>query len=98
MSTRFDRIRDEATRLPPRERAALAVRLIESLDEEEWDEPAEVERAWDEEIRRRLAELDAGTVETNPGRGGVRRASWSAAVTLEAGARPPRQIHASPYV
>ena len=30
------------------------------------DEESEVERAWNAEIRRRVAELDAGTVETIP--------------------------------
>ena len=51
-----------ARQLPREERARLAEALISSLDEE-----AEVERAWDEEIRRRLQELDAGSVETVPG-------------------------------
>ena len=31
------------------------------------DEEAEVERAWNEEIRRRLEELDAGSAETVSG-------------------------------
>ncbi len=52
----------QARQLPREERARLAEALISSLDEE-----AEVERAWDEEIRRRLQELDAGSVETVPG-------------------------------
>ena len=30
------------------------------------DEEAEIELAWNEEIRRRLAELDAGAAETIP--------------------------------
>lgn len=51
-----------ARQLPREERARLAETLISSLDDE-----AEVERAWDEEIRRRLQELDAGSVETVPG-------------------------------
>ena len=50
--------------LSPSERAALAIRLIESLDEEERSDPAAVEQAWDEEIRRRLADHEAGTAET----------------------------------
>ena len=37
-----------------------------SRDEEPGDDPAEVERAWDVEIRRRLAELEAGTAELIP--------------------------------
>lgn len=51
-----------ARELPREERARLAETLISSLDEE-----AEVERAWNEEIRRRLQELDAGSVETVSG-------------------------------
>ena len=51
----------EALHLPRDERARLAEALISSLDEE-----SEVERAWNAEIRRRVAELDAGTVETIP--------------------------------
>jgi len=35
-------------------------------DTAEDDDPADVERAWDEEIRHRLAELDAGTAELIP--------------------------------
>jgi len=44
----------------------LAQRLIASLDDGADDDPAEVERAWEEEIRRRVAELDAGTAELIP--------------------------------
>jgi len=36
------------------------------LEDEIVDDPVEVERAWDAEIRRRLAELDAGTAEFIP--------------------------------
>ncbi|MET0397615.1 MAG: addiction module protein [Longimicrobiaceae bacterium] len=41
-------------------------RLIASLDQDAVDDPPEVERAWEEEIRRRLAELEAGTAELIP--------------------------------
>ena len=52
-----------ALELPPDERAALAERLIESLDS-----PADegVEAIWSEEIRRRLERLDAGQATTIP--------------------------------
>ena len=53
----------EASELPENDRAVLAGLLIETLD------PApesDVERAWSEEIARRVAQLDAGTVETVP--------------------------------
>jgi putative addiction module component (TIGR02574 family) len=67
MSLPLRQLEAEMLDLPARERARLAHRLLVSLDEEEpADDPAEVERAWEEEIRRRLAEYDAGKVEAIP--------------------------------
>lgn len=51
----------EILRLPPDERARLALELIRSLDTEA--EPGAVD-AWDAEIARRGAEVDAGIAET----------------------------------
>jgi putative addiction module component (TIGR02574 family) len=51
----------EAIQLPERDRAVLADRLIQTLDRSA--DPG-VEAAWSEEIARRVAELDAGSVET----------------------------------
>jgi len=56
----------EALELSASERAQLAHRLIVSLDDDVEDDPAEVERAWEDEIRRRLEEIDAGTAELIP--------------------------------
>lgn len=56
----------DALELPAHERAQLAHRLIISLDEDIEDDPAEVRRAWEDEIRRRIDEVDAGTVESIP--------------------------------
>lgn len=53
----------EAAELPEHDRAALAGLLIETLDPQ--PEP-DVERAWSEEIARRVAQLDAGAVEAIP--------------------------------
>jgi len=53
----------EAAELPEDDRAVLAGLLIETLDPA--PEP-DVERAWSEEIARRVAQLDAGTVQTIP--------------------------------
>lgn len=52
------RLRSEALMLPETERAELAHELVKSLDA-----PADpdVADAWDKEILRRLAEIDAGT-------------------------------------
>lgn len=57
------RLLEEALRLPPEARAAIAGRLMESLDEQV-DEGAEA--AWAEEIARRLEEVDSGKVATVP--------------------------------
>ena len=56
----LDKVRSEALRLSEAERAELAHTLVESLDG-----PADkdAESAWDAEILRRLAEIDAGTAE-----------------------------------
>ncbi len=54
---------EEAMRLPTEGRAALAARLIESLDSEV-DEGAEAQ--WEEEIGRRVRDLDEGRVGTVP--------------------------------
>jgi putative addiction module component (TIGR02574 family) len=48
---------DEALNLPTEARAALAVRLIESLDDE--IDP-DAERLWAQEISQRLREFDEG--------------------------------------
>ena len=52
---------EEALRLDPEQRAALAGLLIESLEPESEEG---VEQAWVAEIERRMAELDSGTVQT----------------------------------
>jgi putative addiction module component (TIGR02574 family) len=64
MSQPLERLETEALELPVRERAALAHRLIASLDEGTDDDPAEVELAWEEEISRRLAAYRSGEVRT----------------------------------
>jgi putative addiction module component (TIGR02574 family) len=65
MSLSPQQIEAGALELPPSERARLARRLIQSLDQEVED-PSEVERAWEAEIQRRLGEYRAGKVETTP--------------------------------
>jgi putative addiction module component (TIGR02574 family) len=66
MGLPLKKLETEALELPSGERAQLAKSLLVSLDQETGDDPAEIERAWDIEIRRRLAELDAGTAELIP--------------------------------
>lgn len=53
----------QALSLPPEPRVALADSLLESLDDE-IDEDAE--QLWREEVRRRIAELEEGSVRKIP--------------------------------
>jgi putative addiction module component (TIGR02574 family) len=64
MSLPLERLETEALELSARERAALAHRLIASLDEGPDDDPTEVELAWEVEIRERLGAYRRGEVET----------------------------------
>ena len=66
MSSQAKRLLDEALRLPPEDREALAGQLFDSLDPVDPD----AESAWNAEIERRLSELDRGDVQPIP---------WSAA-------------------
>lgn len=59
-------IEAQALQLSPRERSKLAHRLIVSLDEPAEDTPEAIAQAWDEEIARRVAEVDAGTAKLIP--------------------------------
>lgn len=52
---------DRALQLSPKERGELIHRLIVSLEAEPEDTPEAIAKAWDEEIARRVAEIDAGT-------------------------------------
>ena len=60
MKRNLNDVFQQAVQLPERDRATLAGLLIETLDPV--SEP-DVEAAWSEEIKRRVAEIDAGTVE-----------------------------------
>ena len=53
----------DALQLDEKARAALASELLASLDGPADDDAA---RAWDEEIARRIAAIEAGTVELEP--------------------------------
>jgi putative addiction module component (TIGR02574 family) len=62
MPRTLDLLEAEAMKLSPQERAELAERLLESVN----DAPP-LSLAWRAEIERRLADLDAGRTETIPG-------------------------------
>ena len=61
METQLEILESEALKLTPGERAALAQRLLASLDED-----AEIEGAWAAEIERRIAEVERGAVQVIP--------------------------------
>ena len=59
MNAHVDHILDEALGLPPDERSALTVALLDSL---EGSDDSSIAEAWRQEIRARQAALRAGTV------------------------------------
>lgn len=62
MSQRADKLFEDAQGLPDEERAILALQLLDSVGEPE----PEIERAWREEVRRRLEDIDAGRATLTP--------------------------------
>lgn len=61
MEPQLEIVESEALKLTPGERAALAQRLLASLDED-----VEIEEAWAAEIERRIAEVESGAVQVVP--------------------------------
>ncbi|HYU68531.1 MAG TPA: addiction module protein [Burkholderiales bacterium] len=61
LQTQLEILEAEALKLTPGERAALAQRLLASLDED-----AEIEEAWAVEVERRIAEVESGAVQVIP--------------------------------
>lgn len=66
MGAALKEIEKQALQLPLKERSELAHRLIVSLDDEPEESPEAIAQAWDEEIARRVAEIDAGTAKLVP--------------------------------
>jgi putative addiction module component (TIGR02574 family) len=60
MSQRADELFEEAQALPDEERAILVLQLLDSVGE------PEIERAWRDEVRRRLEDVDAGRATLAP--------------------------------
>ena len=61
MTDALKEIEAQALQLSSQERGQLIHRLIVSLDGESRDTPEAIAKAWDDEIARRVAEIDAGT-------------------------------------
>lgn len=60
MAALLKELEDQALRLSPQERGELIHRLIISLEGPAEDAPEAIAKAWDEEIVRRVADMDAG--------------------------------------
>lgn len=63
MPNLVDELSAQAKALPAEDRARLAEELLASLDPQH----SAVDAAWDEELRRRIDEVERGTVELIPG-------------------------------
>ncbi len=63
MTSESRNVEQQAQELPAKERARLALKLIESLDQ---GEDEDVEELWLDEVERRLADYDAGKTESRP--------------------------------
>jgi putative addiction module component (TIGR02574 family) len=66
MSAILKELEEQALRLPPKERSELAHRLLVSLEGDPEDSPEAIAKAWDEEIARRVADMEAGRTKWIP--------------------------------
>lgn len=60
MGAMLEELENQALQLSPKERGELIHRLIVSLEGEPEDTPEAIAQAWDEEIARRVADMEAG--------------------------------------
>ena len=73
MAATLAEIEAQALQLSPRERGELAHRLIVSIDGPADDTPEAIAQAWDEEIARRVADMEAGRTQWIAGDEAMRR-------------------------
>lgn len=66
MAAILKEIENQALQLSPPERGELIHRLIVSLEGEPADPPEIIAKAWDEEIARRVADMEAGRTSWTP--------------------------------
>jgi putative addiction module component (TIGR02574 family) len=62
MANLIDELSRKARALPPEERIRLAEELLSSVQ----DSDEEIEASWEEEIKRRLDEVESGTAKLIP--------------------------------
>jgi putative addiction module component (TIGR02574 family) len=66
MGAMLKELENQALQLSPKERSELIHRLIVSLDSEPEDTPEAIAKAWNEEIARRVADMEAGRTKWIP--------------------------------
>lgn len=66
MGAMLEELENQALQLSPKERGELIHRLIVSLEGEPEDSPEAIAQAWDEEIARRVADMEAGRTKWVP--------------------------------
>lgn len=66
MATLLEELEEQALHLSPKDRGQLIHRLIVSLEGRPEDTPEAIAQAWDEEVARRLADMDAGRTQWIP--------------------------------
>lgn len=66
MAIILDELENQALRLSPKDRGELIHRLIVSLDGEPEESPEVIAKAWDEEISRRVDDMEAGRTQWIP--------------------------------
>ncbi len=63
MATELEKVVEQALSLPGLERLSVARRILESVEPQISEE---VERAWEEEILKRVEKIDGGTAKFRP--------------------------------
>ena len=63
MAAELEKVVEQALSLPGLERLSVARRILESIEPQASEE---VERAWEEEIVKRVEKIDSGTAEFRP--------------------------------
>ena len=66
MSAVLEELKAQALKLSPSDRDELVRALIASVDGEPDDTPEAIARAWEQEIERRIADLDSGKTKGVP--------------------------------
>lgn len=65
MAVTLEELEAQALKLSIKERSELVHRLIVSIDGEPEGTPEEIAKAWEEEIARRVTDMDAGRTKWN---------------------------------